>query len=100
MGFKFSSYYNDDNIKLSDERIEELLIQYLEEFPIQESDIFDEEVKVFETTSPLLQSKYTNTDCNNESSSNTMEVEYSKKVYETLENSVNVFEGLNLYKVA
>lgn len=31
MGFKFSSFYNEHNIELSEERIEELLIQYLEE---------------------------------------------------------------------
>ncbi|MFU0785752.1 MAG: hypothetical protein ACFWTP_05440 [Enterococcus gilvus] len=28
MAIKLSDYYNDDNMKLSDERIEELLIQY------------------------------------------------------------------------
>ncbi len=28
MAIKLSDYYNDENMKLSDERIEELLIQY------------------------------------------------------------------------
>lgn len=100
MGFKFSSYYNDENIKLSDERIKELLIQYFEEFPIQESDIFNEEIKVLETTSPLSHSKYIKTDFNIKASKATMEIEYGTKKYETLKSSVNVFKAFNSYKVA
>ncbi len=31
MGFKFSDYYNAENICLSEERIRELLVNYFEE---------------------------------------------------------------------
>ncbi len=31
MGFKFSDYYNAENISLSEERIRALLVDYLEE---------------------------------------------------------------------
>lgn len=34
-GFKFSDYYNEENIKLSEDRVESLLMDYLKEYDRQ-----------------------------------------------------------------
>lgn len=57
MGIQLTDYYDNSNIQLSDERIEELLIQYLDEFA-DEQFIFNDEIKDFISSSPISEKEY------------------------------------------
>lgn len=57
MGIQLTDYYDNSNIQLSDERIEELLIQYLDEFD-DEQFIFNDEIKDFILSSPISEKEY------------------------------------------
>ncbi|MFR0815292.1 MAG: hypothetical protein ACLSIL_12925 [Enterococcus casseliflavus] len=53
MGIKLADYYNEKNIELSEERIEELLVEYISKFPIEEEG-FEVEINEFLSSFKIL----------------------------------------------
>jgi len=76
MGINLADYYNEKNIELSEERIEELLVEYISKFPIEEEG-FEVEINEFLSSSKSFNQrllvKYTTIQ-----SSNSQPLEYSK----------------------